>query len=543
MARKLIVTSEGKLRAKYGEAGWKKIAKALDALAKADAARGVETSRASLDGTGKQAGKGKALGASAFKTRIDQAFTKAERPEYLVILGGPDVVPHQPIVNPAGDDDAKVPSDLPYACEAKAANRVDRFVAASRAVGRIPDLPDSDDPGPLMALLDRAAKWKPLTRKDYGQFFGLSTVEWQKSTTLSVQALFGPKAKVRLSPTEGPAWKKADLAGRAHFINCHGAPADPQFYGQSGEAYPVAHFSPRLKGLVKAGTVVAAECCYGAELYDPHDGAAGICSTYLAEGAIGFLGSTTIAYGPSDSNGSADLLCRFFLEEILSGASLGRAMLVARQRFAHTATPLSPIDLKTLAQFHLLGDPSLHPVATPATKAAVRSKGKVALVAPRAPLVGAAAELVPRLEWVDTGALEPTPNHAAAALLAEANLAGLEADGDVRTYAVHRPQGPLAARSPVALLASMATIKKAPSGARFHLLFARPPGAPETNGKQRRGTVAAPGITHKVCLLAREVGGSVDRIERLWARGATKASHGRVRRDGDPEARGGRLEE
>ena len=83
--------------------------------------------------------------------------------------------------------------------------------------------------------------------------------------------------------------------------------------------------------------MVAAECCYGAELYDPEGGPIGICAAYLAKGAIGFLGSTTIAYGPADSNGSADLLCRFFLESVLEGASLGRALLEARQRFAKEA--------------------------------------------------------------------------------------------------------------------------------------------------------------------------------------------------------------
>jgi hypothetical protein len=495
----------------------------------------------SLDGTGKKAGKGKAPAASVWKTKIDQAFTAAGRPEYLVILGGPDVVPHQQLTNPAGDDDAKVPSDLPYACEAKAGTRVSSFVVASRAVGRIPDLPDGKDPARLVALLGRAAQWKPLGRKDYGSFFGLSTAEWQQSTTMSVQALFGHTARVRLSPQEGPAWKRADLSGRAHFINCHGAPADPQFYGQSGAAYPVAHHSPRLSGLVKPGTVVAAECCYGAELYDPEGGAAGICSTYLAEGAIGFLGSTTIAYGPADSNGSADLLCRFFLEEVLNGASLGRALLVARQRFAREASPLSPIDLKTVAQFHLLGDPSLHPVATPATRASLKSRGKVALHAPRAPLVTAAADLVQSVEWVDTTATEPSPNHAVAALMAEANLAGLEIDGETRTYPVERRDGAAAAASPLALLASRAPARRSPSGTRFHLLWARPPHVPASNGKARRGKRPTAPQIRRVCLLAREVGGSVDRIERLWAHGTSH--EGAVRRGRGPQARRRRLEE
>jgi hypothetical protein len=113
------------------------------------------------------------------------------------------------------------------------------------------------------------------------------------------------------------------------------------------------------------GTVVAAECCYGAQLYDPSiaRGDVGICNRYLARGAVGFFGSSTIAYGPSEGNGSADLICQFFMLRVLAGASLGRAAIEARQKFSLQATHLDPTDLKTLAQFNLLGDPSVTPVS------------------------------------------------------------------------------------------------------------------------------------------------------------------------------------
>jgi hypothetical protein len=86
-----------------------------------------------------------------------------------------------------------------------------------------------------------------------------------------------------------------------------------------------------------------------------------ICQRYLAQGAYGFFGSSTIAYGPEDSNGAADLITQYFLLAILEGASLGRAALMARQRFVAEVAELDPVDLKTLAQFNLLGDPSVHP--------------------------------------------------------------------------------------------------------------------------------------------------------------------------------------
>ena len=87
-----------------------------------------------------------------------------------------------------------------------------------------------------------------------------------------------------------------------------------------------------------------------------------ICQSYLAQGAYGFLGSTTIAYGPARGNGAADLITQYFLIEVHKGASIGRAMLDARLEYVRQSAEMDPIDLKTLAQFCLYGDPSVHPV-------------------------------------------------------------------------------------------------------------------------------------------------------------------------------------
>jgi hypothetical protein len=101
-----------------------------------------------------------------------------------------------------------------------------------------------------------------------------------------------------------------------------------------------------------------------------------ICQSYLRQGAYGYVGSTTIAYGPADSNGSADLICQYFLHNVLEGASLGRAALLARQQFVENAAQMDPIDLKTLAQFCLYGDPSIHPVIKPHAVHAPKDVGR-----------------------------------------------------------------------------------------------------------------------------------------------------------------------
>ncbi len=172
---------------------------------------------------------------------------------------------------------------------------------------------------------------------------------------------------MRQSPPDGPGWRAAELQRGFHFINCHGALAAPEFYGQrtaNSTDFPVAHDTEHVQGRIGKGAVIAAECCYGAELYDPRDAAGrrGICYAYLDSGAYGFFGSSTIAYGPSSGNGWADLLCRYFLDGVLRGASLGRAVLEARHTYLLGMSVLQPEDLKTLAQFNLLGDPSIHPI-------------------------------------------------------------------------------------------------------------------------------------------------------------------------------------
>ena len=370
-ADKVIVTNLSVLKLKYGTRYWR-VRDAIGRLIAADRKRGMVTRLVAIDSAADMRSAGGAPLTSASdqrqaKAAID-AVCAAFNPDYVMILGAPDVVPMQILRNPMrGDGDANVPSDLPYACAVPYSSEPSAFVGPTRVVGRMPDLAGGSDPAYLVRLLGTAARYRTRPREAFRRYLGLSAQVWQASTALSLEKVFGDAGDMRTSPPSGPAWTNAQLARRAHFINCHGAESDPRFYGQPAgrEVFPVAHDAARLERKVSNGTVIAAECCYGAQLYDPADsaGRAGICSTYLADGAYGFFGSTTIAYGPSAGNGQADLICQFFLNAVFEGASLGRAALEARLRFAALYTHLDPVDLKTLAQFCLLGDPSIHSVA------------------------------------------------------------------------------------------------------------------------------------------------------------------------------------
>ncbi|WP_119421673.1 hypothetical protein [Desertibaculum subflavum] len=371
MDDKIIVSNRSALTRKYGTAGLAKIRKGVDALVAADAARGIKSRLVYLDdATAMKRYGGIAVSdrrnARQNKDAIDAIFASVEL-EYLMILGAIDVVPHQDLTNltfdPPDDPDRHAFGDLPYACDAPYSRDIAKFKGPTRVVGRLPDLTGAREPSHLLRLLAAAGRHRPRPVTDYGNYFGLSTHSWRRSTELSLFNVFGNSAMLALAPPSGPKHSTTRLAPLAHFINCHGGLADPQFYGEKGNAQPVSLSSGALKGRIKPGTVAAVECCYGAELYDSVTLALPmpICQSYLAQGACGYFGATTIAYGPEEGNGAADLITQYFLLAVLDGASVGRAALLARQQFVRQTTELDPVDLKTLAQFNLLGDPSIHP--------------------------------------------------------------------------------------------------------------------------------------------------------------------------------------
>jgi hypothetical protein len=386
MSTKVIVSNFGRLIKKTGRR-FDEVDNALGKLIQQDEKRGITTTITRLDDPAQM----KKLNAPVVKNHKSPKQNKdavdgvylALQPDYIMILGAIDVVPYQDMKNPKfsqNDQDRFAYGDLPYASDTPYGKEPASFRVPTRVVGRLPDLVaegasenESINVDYLIAVLGVATDYVSRKDSDYEKCLGISAWQWEDSTKLSVQKVFGTIGELQLSPPKGPEWETL-FGRRSHFINCHGAEADTRFYGQKGGSFPIALDAKYVNSSTVAGTVISAECCYGAELFDPKKakGQTGICSTYLERGAYAFFGSTTIAYGPASGNGGADLICQYFLKHVLAGASVGRAALEARHEFVQVATTnsagaLNPVDLKTLAQFYLLGDPSLHPVEAPET--------------------------------------------------------------------------------------------------------------------------------------------------------------------------------
>ena len=367
---KVIVINHKAGAKKYGRAKWAQITDAVSLLVEADKARGVVTQVVQIDSRPQMEFFGgkpvtKASSAQQTKRAIDAIFD-AVHPHYILLLGGPDLIPHVKLRNPIADgEDIRVPSDLPYACNERYSLDIETYKGPTRVLGRLPDVTGKQDPSYLIGLLKTASTWKPRPKNSFKKYFALTAEVWKGSTRKSVRKLFKSTKKLNLIPPDAVPWSKSELAARVHFINCHGADFDHRFFGEGNGDFPIAHSSDLLAG-VQEGTVVAAECCFGMQLYKPTSTVPmGLCNRYLEMGAYAFIGSSNIAYGPAEGNGLADLICIFFIRSLQSGASTGRAMLEAHQQFISGEDPVGPHALKTLAQFNLLGDPSIHPISKP----------------------------------------------------------------------------------------------------------------------------------------------------------------------------------
>lgn len=103
---KLIVTNKARLRTKYG-GKLTVITRAITALVKADAGRGLKTVVIDLSDPavmavwgGPTVGAGGAGDLRANKEAVDAVYAAHDRPAYILLLGSVDVIPHQELANP-----------------------------------------------------------------------------------------------------------------------------------------------------------------------------------------------------------------------------------------------------------------------------------------------------------------------------------------------------------------------------------------------------------------------------------------------------------
>ncbi|MDP9193001.1 MAG: C25 family cysteine peptidase [Acidobacteriota bacterium] len=383
-SRKLIVTHRARLVSKYALSGADAIDGAVAALIAADAERGLKTHYVHLDIANEVEPFGtkpvtKKPAAADCKKVIDKIFAVL-KPEYLVLLGSDDVIPHFVVPNPAlgtksRDPEKEVPTDNPYASSQRFNLNVRRsYLITDRVVGRIPDLPNASDPTALLNYLDAATTAAPLGAAEFALDLLVCCDLWKDSGNACAAVLGRQAADLFLSPPtlHNTSLLTARHHARLQMIKCHGLPFNPAFYGDNNLKRPEVLTTSSLLGRTADGTVVGAMCCFGAAVYDPTNpavsqpGVPGIASTYLDQRASGFVGSTCLSYVGTTTMGAADVIVTRFLQNVMAGDSLGTAFLNSKQQFVadigKAGQKFIVMEEKTLLQFVLLGDPSLRPM-------------------------------------------------------------------------------------------------------------------------------------------------------------------------------------
>lgn len=237
---KIVVTNYSALKNKgYQDPDVDAVKAALAKLVQADQDRGITTTVVDLSDKNDMARYQAPVVTSATdekqnKDAIDAVFHHAA-PDYLMLLGSLDVIPHQTLKDTTGDDPS-VPSDLPYACETtydQGQQDPVNFTSPSRVVGRLPDVTGKHEPDYLVSLVRYSAAATPAPRDTYQAYFALSAAVWEKSTQENLTTIFNDASALHLVPPDGSPWSASALASKSHFANCHGGPGIPTGTGRA----------------------------------------------------------------------------------------------------------------------------------------------------------------------------------------------------------------------------------------------------------------------------------------------------------------------
>lgn len=317
--------------------------------------------------------------ADAAGIRRDLQRALGEAPDAPVLLvGGLATLPFFEVpFSPRVDADRFVATDNPYGVPGTSTSLVD-VALPSRAVGRIPDHP-GDTAESFAARVGRLCAGP--AGDGTGGWYVLSAKVWQGTTTAMAAGL-GVDVPIDLAPPRAPAdFADPSFVGasaRRHLFNLHGSDRDARWFGEEAKKFPPALDPAAVAWLAAgnrlAGALVFSQACYGAFLLMPgglRSARDACCLQFLEQGAAGFVGSTTIAYGGTTGGMvCSDVLAVEFLTAASRGAPLGAALLAARATLAASVrSPPAGAELKTLLQFVLYGDPARSWAPAPVAKA------------------------------------------------------------------------------------------------------------------------------------------------------------------------------
>ncbi len=321
---------------------------------------------------------------------LDQAL--AERGEMIgavLIVGGHNIVPFHMLPNPTDDDDDSVPSDNPYAATDE------NYFAPEWPVGRLPIDSDTDL---LVKLLSKATafhreqlrfrsgprRFRIWAGGRFQRFFrsqpkaiGYSASIWRKASLSVFRAIGAPHSLITSPPSAADNMPSVvSRPSPLSYFNLHGLQDSPEWYGQrdplrdpaDSVEFPIALRPKDVVNSGRAPKIVFTEACYGAHVIGKTEETA-LSLKFLSSGSQAVIGSTMVSYGSvTPPLIAADLLGRYFWEELRQAIPVGEALRLAKYKLASEMYTrqgfLDGEDQKTLISFVLYGDPLLTSQAT-----------------------------------------------------------------------------------------------------------------------------------------------------------------------------------
>jgi hypothetical protein len=322
---------------------------------------------------------------------LDEALAKkGQRIGALLIVGGPDVVPHHNLPNPTDDSDPTVPSDNPY-------STLDaNYFVPEWPVGRLPGEAGSDA-GLLLDQIRRMSQYHDKYKKSakgipgfnfdfkfleilrsffqsnvtnkLEKNFGYSASVWRRSSIAAFRPIGDGTALTVSPPAYSGAFDREKIQqSKMAYFNLHGLIDSAEWYGQkdfsetsSGPDYPVAISPKDLSRNEDAPKIVFSEACYGGYIEGKTEDQS-LTLRFLSTGTNAVIASSMIAYGSVASPLiGADLLAYLFWTFIKEGYCVGESFLKAKFDMVREMNKrqgfLDGEDQKTLLSFIMYGDP------------------------------------------------------------------------------------------------------------------------------------------------------------------------------------------
>jgi len=314
---------------------------------------------------------------------LDEALAKTgEMIGCVLIIGGDKVVPFHNLPNPTDDADTTVPSDNPYASLDK------NYFVADWPVGRLPGDASADsglllsqirnatlyhsDEAESQSWLNQIVRLLLFWNHAYSRNFtnlGLTAAIWQRSS-LSAFRPMGEGRNLFLSPnSKANAFNSAKIASAPYaYFNLHGVEDGSDWYGQKdssdtsgSEDFPVALQTATVKKISGTPRIIFSEACYGGHILGKNEEDS-MALTFLGQGVLAMIASTTIAYGSVTTPLiGADLMANLVMSYLSKGQAIGAAFSKAKVDFVREMNLrqgyLDGEDQKTLISFVLYGDP------------------------------------------------------------------------------------------------------------------------------------------------------------------------------------------